>query len=161
MAQTGVPRPTAEHFRQMYETQQEFSVPGDTFLVLCGEGVNLADLKAKGTKFEALVKTWLPKIRTLDITDGTAVARLVAEIKTAVEKEAPKEESLGDLEEEFKKLREDRRKARNENEMESLDKDVDVVKETIGRFYLRRMKALLDGLGSVFSAGMMPRSRNA
>jgi predicted nucleic acid-binding Zn-ribbon protein len=74
----------------------------------------------------------------------------VGEIKAAVEKEAPKEESLGDLEEEFKKLREDRRKAKNENEMESLDKDIDVVKEKIGRFYLRRIKALLDGLAPIF-----------
>ena len=150
VAKTGVSRGRAEHLRQMYETQQEYAVPGDTFLMLCGEGVNLAAIKEKGTKFEALVKTWLPRINTLDITDGTAVARLVDEIKAAIENEAPKEESLHELEEAFKKLREDRRKAKNDNEMESLDKDIDAVKEKIGKFYVKRMEALLDGLAPFF-----------
>jgi hypothetical protein len=134
----------------MFVAQQEYAVPGDTFLMLCGEGVNLADIKEKGTKFEALVKTWLPRIQTLDITDGTAFAKVVAEIRAAIEKEAPKEEPLDELEEEFKKLREDRRKAKNDNEMESLDKDIDAVKEKIGKFYVRRMKVLLDGLAPFF-----------
>jgi hypothetical protein len=150
VAKTGVPRPTAEHLRQMYETQQAYTVPGDTFLMLCGEGVNLADIKEKGTRFEALVKTWLPRIRDLDITDETAFARSVAEIKAAIEKEDPKEESLADLEEDFKKLREDLRKAKNENEIESLAKDIEVAREKIGKFYVRRMKALLDGLAPFF-----------
>jgi hypothetical protein len=150
VAKTGVPRATAEHLRQMFETQQEYVVPGDTFLMLCGEGVNLADIKRKGSKFEALVKIWLPKIQQLDITDETVFARFVAEIKAALAKETPKEESLGELEEEFKKLREDRRKATNDNQMESLDKDIDVIKEKIGRVYVRRMKALLDGLAPFF-----------
>ena len=46
VAKTGLPRPTAERYRLMFETKQEYGVPGDTFLMLSAEGLNLADLKA-------------------------------------------------------------------------------------------------------------------
>src|ERR1700694_3463772 len=73
VAKTTVPRGTAERFREMWDTKEEYSIPADTFLMLCEEGTNLAAIKAKlGAAFKGAISTLLPKIQSLDTTDAKA-----------------------------------------------------------------------------------------
>jgi len=61
VAKTGLPRPTAERYRLMFETKQEYGVPGDTFLMLSAEGLNLADLKASMKRHSRIHRPLAPE----------------------------------------------------------------------------------------------------
>lgn len=144
VAKMGISRGTMEHYRDMYEIQTELGVSGDTFLLLSGEGVNLADIKTKyKTAFKGFTNVWLQRILDLDISDEKAVETLVAEIKAAMST-APPEKTTEELEEDLNTQLESRRKATNEAEQDSLSEHILETKKQISERYIERMKALVN-----------------
>jgi hypothetical protein len=77
VAKTGVPRGTAERYREMYETVKSSGIQADVFLALADKGCNLA---ANRTTMTAGILADLPSLKTLDITDDAAVKKLAEDI---------------------------------------------------------------------------------
>jgi hypothetical protein len=140
---TGVPRSTAERLRQMAEVKNEFMIPGDAFLVLAEEGVNLADIKAEMKEaFKGFLNTWLPKIRSLDITNVGAVKKLAEEILP----KPPAKVDLAELKENLAQLMDDLQKAQTVPERISISDEIQQTREQIGAIYVARMKPLVTAL---------------
>jgi len=144
VAKTTVPRGTAERFREMWETREEFSIPADTFLVLCEEGANLAAIKAKlGAAFKGAISTLLPKIQSLDTTDAKAVTALANDLGKLVPK--PVETELAALESQLSDLTNQLPKSGGE-EAATIAEEMHQTREQIGLLYVERMKALVTAL---------------
>lgn len=77
VAKTGVPRGTAERYREMYETVSSSGIHADVFLALAERGCNLA---ADRTITVAGILAAIPSLNSLDITDETAVKAMVKDI---------------------------------------------------------------------------------
>lgn len=145
VAKTTVPRGTAERLRGMWETKEEYSIPADTFLVLCEEGVNLAAIKAKlGAAFKGAISTLLPKIQSLDTTDAKAVTALANDLGKLVPKPAG-EADLAELESQLSDLTNQLPKSGGE-EAAIIAEEMHQTREQIGLLYVERMKALVTAL---------------
>lgn len=146
VAKTGVPRGTAERFRQMWETTEEYSIPADTFLVLCEEGANMAAIKAKlGEAFKGAISTLLPKIQSLDTTDAKAVTALATDLGKFVPKPADKAD-LAELDTRLSELTDQLPKSKSGEEAAQLAEEMHETRGQIGVFYVERMKALISAL---------------
>ena|SRR5258708_29189926 len=84
VAQTGVPRGTAENYRSMWEAKEACGVSGDLFLILCEKGVNLATLKAKsGEAFKGAISQFLPALSDVSPINVVGVKKLAEDLKAA------------------------------------------------------------------------------
>jgi hypothetical protein len=142
---TTVPRSTAERLREMWETKEEYSIPADTFLLLCEEGANLAAIKAKlGAAFKGAISTFLPKIQCVDPTDAKAVTALATDLGRLVPKPAG-EADLAELETQLSDLTDQLPRASGE-EAADLAEEMHQTREQIGVLQVDRMKALVTAL---------------
>lgn len=77
VGKTGVPRGTAERYREMYETVKSSGIQADVFLALAEHRCNLA---AERSVTAAGILSDLPGLNSLDITDEDAVKKMAEKI---------------------------------------------------------------------------------
>lgn len=146
VTKTGVPRGTAERYREMWEVKNEYSIPADAFLVLCEEGSNLATVKAKlGEAFKGAISPLLPRIQSLDTTNAKAVKDLAEDISKLIP-EPMGEEDLAELQGNLSDLVGKLPKAKSREESVDLAAAINQTTEQIGALYLARMRALVNAL---------------
>jgi hypothetical protein len=145
VAETGVPRGTAEGYRNMYEVLQAAKIPADTYLILADHG---CDLAAERVATLAGIVHDVPELLTIDVTDEEAVKRMAKKIKDGYpverkQKSAPTPletlaEVLASIEEmpesaQTDKMREDTQKAIVKMKVETLLSLATAVAPFVGR----------------------------
>jgi hypothetical protein len=150
VARTGAARSTAERLRKMFETKEEYAVPADAFLRLCEEGVNLADMKVRHQDgFKGFINPWIPKIQALDATDEKAVSTLAEDIKAA-EGTGAADKPLTELEAYIEILLRDRKATEDDNQLDSINEQIQEARKQIGEIYIRWMESLVAALTPFF-----------
>lgn len=95
VAKTGYSWPTAERYRNLYETVTNAGISPDIYLVLADYG---CDLAAKRATTAAGIVHDLPELLTLNVTDEEAVKKMVKQISDKYPIERPKAKSPTPLE---------------------------------------------------------------
>jgi hypothetical protein len=148
VARTGVPRATAERYRQMWEVKEQHSIPADVFLLLCEEGANLAVVKVKmGEAFKGAISSLLPRIKSLDTTDPAAIEVLAEEVNKLIPAPAEDSADLAKLTEQLAEQVKELPKASSDEQAVEIAEAVRETKQQISAFYVERMKPLVAALG--------------
>ena len=147
---TGVSRPLAYLYMDMWKTQQEYGVDADLFLVLCEEGVNLAGIKnQKGLKpiFKTIIQPFLDRLKNTDASDVEAVETLAEEITTATTQKEEPDLDLDELEQNVSETLTAISTAKTDNERLTLSADLAETRQKIVDKHLDRMQTLIGKVG--------------
>jgi hypothetical protein len=146
VAQTAVPWSTAERYREMYEVVNEYKIPEDTFLVLCEEGANIAEIKgALKEAFKGAISTVIPRIASLDVTNSKEVADLADDLNQLI----PASMVTADLETlngELAELLAELPQKQSAEQSADIAEAIHQKRTEIGESYAKPMKALVSAL---------------
>ena len=148
---TGVPRSTAEKYRQMWEVSNEHKIPAQVFLLLCEAGFNLATDLDKQATVAAIVQDH-PELCTGDIADYDALVavydargQLVGGLKHNYGKQpasAGGSKDIAALEEEVKELGVIKEKLNSDTGKKSIQDSIDLKQEELHGLRVKALTSL-------------------